>query len=347
MEKIVETIPYDRVKDIDMVRPFFGDQKIIMFDIETTGLSPLKSFTYLIGINIFTGNEWQIIQLFNDDGTSEPEMIRTFQEMLKDYDVLMHFNGDTFDIPYIQKRMQFIEHRFSISLTDNFDTLRSFDLLKYVRPYKFALGLPNLKQKTIERYIGLDRVDMFNGGQLIDVYLGYLASGDAHSRELVLRHNRDDMEGMIYLTSMLGIELMMKGEFGIADLSTRPVRGGEGIELVIKGKLNYPVIHPICNLMDGMQLDAERDEFILKLPVYYGYMNYYYGSSSKDGCIGAEGYFTRGPIDVMEKLPLYKDKPKSRQGYIMLSDNFLGEKSFVKEFSRRIISEIMHFKRKY
>ena len=346
MEKIVETIPYDRVKDIDMVRPFFGDKKVIMFDIETTGLSPLKSFTYIIGVNIFTGNEWQIIQLFNDDGTSEPEMIRVFQEMLLDADVLMHFNGDTFDIPYIQRRMQFIEHRFSISLKDNFNSLESFDLLKNIRPYKFALGLPNLKQKTIERYIGLDRIDMYNGGQLIDVYLGYLAAGDKRSRELVLQHNRDDMEGMIYLTSMLSIDLMERGDFEVTDLSTASVHGGKGLELIISGKLEHPVIHPVCNFMDGMQLDAERDKFTLKLPVYSGILNYYYGSTIKDGCSQAEGYFAPCPLEGIEKLPLYRESPKSRQSYIMLSDSFLGEKTFVKEYSRKIIRDIMHFKRK-
>ena len=51
----------------------------------------------------------------------------------------------------------------------------SFDLMKCIKPYKFALGLPNIKQKTIEKYLGIDRVDMYNGGQLIDVYLEYLS----------------------------------------------------------------------------------------------------------------------------------------------------------------------------
>ena len=158
-----------------------------MFDIETTGLSPFSSFTYIIGLNIIEDGQWKIIQLFNDDGRSEPELIRTFQSMIKDYDVLVEFNGDRFDIPYIEKRMNFIRQKFGISLTDNFRYIQPYDLMKCIKPYKFALGLPNIKQKTIEKYLGINRLDMYNGGQLIDVYLGYLATQDDKSRELVLQ----------------------------------------------------------------------------------------------------------------------------------------------------------------
>ena len=115
MEKIVEVVENDRIADYDLVKEYFGDRKVCMFDIETTGLSPVYSFTYIIGINIFEAGQWKIVQLFNDDGTSEPEMIRTFHSMIADYDVLMEFNGDRFDIPYIQKRMDTICSKFGIS----------------------------------------------------------------------------------------------------------------------------------------------------------------------------------------------------------------------------------------
>ena len=133
MEKIVEKIPAARLKGYDFISGYFKDKRVIMFDIETTGLSPMYSFTYIIGVNILVDGEWQIIQLFNDDGQSEPEMIREFMSMLKDYDVLVEFNGDRFDIPYIEKRMEMIERKFHISLTNNFSKIPSFDLMKCIR----------------------------------------------------------------------------------------------------------------------------------------------------------------------------------------------------------------------
>ncbi|MBR3042412.1 MAG: ribonuclease H-like domain-containing protein [Eubacterium sp.] len=347
MERIVETIPYDRVKDYDLASSFFGDKKICMFDIETTGLSPLKSFTYLIGINVFKDGEWQIIQLFNDDGSSEPEMIRTLHSVLEDMDVLIHFNGDTFDIPYIEKRTEMIERTYHISMVNHFRDTKSFDLLKDIRPYKFSLGLPNLKQKTIERYIGLDRVDMYNGGQLIDVYLGYLAAKDEKSRKLVLRHNRDDMEGMIFISSMLAMDKLCRGDLEITNIGTKAVPSGDRLELVITARPEKAPVKPICTSMNRVYLDSDENEIVLRAPILSGSMNYYYGNTVKDGVDCVNGFFIPGPACGMDKVPLYREKPKSKETYVMINDAFLGEKIYIKEYMTKMIKDIMHNKRKY
>ena len=347
MERIVETIPYSKVKDYDLASSFFGDKKICMFDIETTGLSPLKSFTYLIGINVFKDGEWQIIQLFNDDGSSEPEMIRTFHSILEDMDILIEFNGDTFDIPYIEKRTQMIERNFSIRMVDHFKDTENFDLLKDIRPYKFALGLPNLKQKTIEKYIGLNRVDMYNGGQLIDVYLGYLAAKDEKSRKLVLRHNRDDMEGIIYLSSMLALDMLCRGDFDVKDFSVKEVPSGDRLELVISGETRKPLVRPVSTSMDKMYLDVDKRDITLRVPIFIGELNYFYGSSARDGFDLVKGYFIQSPGSGVDGVPVYKESYRSKNLYIMINDSFLGQNTFIKEYMAKIISEIMHFKRKY
>ncbi len=344
MEKIVEIVPYEKVKAYDLASSFFGDKKVCMFDIETTGLSPLKSFTYLIGINTFKDGCWQILQLFNDDGKSEPEMIRTLHSILEDMDVLISFNGETFDIPYIEKRTQSIEKAFHISLTNHFRDTKSFDILKDIRPYKFALGLPNLKQKTIEKYIGLNRVDMYNGGQLIDVYLGYLSAGDERSRRLVLQHNRDDMEGMIYITCMLGLDKMCRGDFLVTDIGTRTVNPDGRLELVIKAKAESPLVKPVCTSMDKMYLDAEGENITLRTPIYSGVMNYYYGATVKDGMDTVNGYFIQAPKNLDDSIPLYRERPKSKESYIMLDNSFMGESAHIKEYMSKMICDIMHFK---
>ncbi len=346
MEKIIETIPNSKIENYDLIKRYFGDRKVCMFDIETTGLSPLKSFTYLIGINIYENGEWKIIQLFNDDGRSEPEMIRTFHSMIEDMDVLYEFNGDTFDIPYIQKRMNIIERKYNITLTDNFDKVETFDMLKYIRPFKSSVGLPNLKQKTLEKYIGLNRVDMYNGGQLIDVYLAYLASGDDHQKQLVLRHNRDDMEGMVYISTLLAFDLLSKGDISISGINTVMKNNSETLRLEIHFQTEYSFARPVLAVKDMIDLDISGNEGVLSVPVSEGVLNYYYGTREGDGYSSVEGYFVSGPSFVPDKLPVYKEKAKDKNYYIILDDGFLGNEDFVKDYVQKTIYDVMRYKRR-
>ena len=77
-------------------------ERILFFDIETTGLSPRASSLYLIGtIHASGADQYTITQWFADTSASEQEMLTCFLEQLEHYDGLCHFNGRTFDIPYI------------------------------------------------------------------------------------------------------------------------------------------------------------------------------------------------------------------------------------------------------
>ncbi len=78
-------------------------EEILFFDIETTGLSPKASSLYMIGVMFFDQkcNAWHIRQFFADNYKSEPGIITSFLEILGNYKYLYHFNGKTFDIPYI------------------------------------------------------------------------------------------------------------------------------------------------------------------------------------------------------------------------------------------------------
>ncbi|MCR5105236.1 MAG: ribonuclease H-like domain-containing protein [Eubacterium sp.] len=346
MEIIEEIVIPQKVQEYDMVNSFFKDKKVAMFDIETTGLSPMTSFTYIIGINVFENGKWKIIQLFNDDGKSEPEMISTFQKYLEDIDILIEFNGDTFDIPYIKKRMSAVNQKFHISLTDNFNTVETCDLLKIVRKYKYSLGLPNVKQKTVEKYLGIDRVDMYNGGQLIDVYLGYLAMRDEKSRSLVLQHNRDDMEGMIFLSSILKFEALISGDFKIEKISTEMKKNTEDLLLIINGRLEHPLNRDLFSTAYSIDVMAEENRLSIKIPVLSGNLKFYYGRSEKEGYDFCKGLFVPQPGFVTEKIPCFKYNFRDKTGYIRLSDDFLGNDENIYHYSVNICKNVMLFKGK-
>ena len=345
MEKIVEIVDSAKIEKYDMIRAYFGDKKVCMFDIETTGLSPFKSFTYIIGINVFEDGKWKIIQLFNDDGKSEPEMIRVFQSIIKEYDVMVEFNGDTFDIPYIQKRMDFIENKFHIHLTDNFRSIESYDLMKMVRQYKFALGLPNIKQKTVEKYIGINRVDMYNGGQLIDVYLGYLAMKDMRSRELVLRHNRDDMEGMILISCMLAIDFISRGLFHYKKLYTEVSPNTEKMRLCFDIQFDMALVRPLITYAYGIEIRGEGNLATIKVPVESGSYNFYLGKLEKDGCVEKEGPFVPQMDCEVKGLPAYKLRCRDKESFLLLDDTFLGNEAYICEYISNVGGKVLKYKK--
>ena len=109
-------------------------------------------------------------------------------------------------VPFVKKRLEYINRRLGKNIPDNLEGITKLDLYKMIRPFKTALGLSNLKQKTIERFVGINRIDQMNGGELINVYFNYLGDRSQKLRTLLLQHNRDDMEGMFYLIEIFALK---------------------------------------------------------------------------------------------------------------------------------------------
>ena len=146
----------------------YKKKDVLFFDIETTGLSASSSYLYLIGCIYYKENSWHLKQWFSDSIDEEKEIITLFFEFLKDYKVLVHYNGQGFDIPYLLKKVNRYKLRY------DFDSITSLDIYKEILPYKKLLAFENLKQKTVESAFGLNRLDTFSGGDLIAVYTSYV-----------------------------------------------------------------------------------------------------------------------------------------------------------------------------
>ena len=80
-------------------------EEILFLDIETTGLTASGSQLYLIGCAFYRDGNWQIKQWFAQSPEEEPELIKAFFTFAKDYSYLMHYNGNTFDLPYLKQKI--------------------------------------------------------------------------------------------------------------------------------------------------------------------------------------------------------------------------------------------------
>lgn len=177
----------------------------LFFDIETTGLSWRRSHMYLLGAVYWEKDHWTLTQWFCQKPSEEEEVLTAFSTLLDSHKCLIHFNGSSFDIPYIM-------HKFTMyELEHAWDTHTRIDLYHKFSPYKKLMSLEHMRQKDLECAAGLIREDTYSGKDLIAIYQTYLNTGDEDLLRLLLLHNREDVEGMLYLTSLHAMEALFQG----------------------------------------------------------------------------------------------------------------------------------------
>lgn len=225
--------------DFDEVAP----KDLMFFDIETTGLSPDTSYLYLIGCLYLDGDEVVHTQFFSEGIADERELIESYDELLASHRVLAHFNGQTFDIPYIERKRARLNLISSCEIvhaglnaicaplpqdTSANHVVLSFDIFKYLRGYKKFLNMSSMSQKSLEAYCGLNREDIYDGGQLIEVYGRYIATkkledlraksalqlpegcDSASLLKVLLLHNYEDVLGMLEVCRMLALPAFLR-----------------------------------------------------------------------------------------------------------------------------------------
>jgi uncharacterized protein YprB with RNaseH-like and TPR domain len=215
----------------DLFSQFGEPVSVMFFDIETTGLSAESNLIYLICAARLENGEPVLYQWFSEGAADEPAVINAFFEFTSGISLLIHFNGDTFDVPFVTKKAE--THCIPCPFSD----IKQLDLFKLIRRYKDFLGLSHCRQKDVERFLGIYREDMFSGGELIEVYKQYLGrarfdkltSGTplAHTPgsglpsmprtpseallATLLLHNAEDVEGLIKISALYPLLQILQG----------------------------------------------------------------------------------------------------------------------------------------
>lgn len=269
---------------VDYTFDGYQQEDLIFFDIETTGFAADSSYLYLIGCAYYQDNSYHMIQWFSEDIREEANLINAFFEFVKPYKVILHYNGSGFDIPYLLRKCNLL------GLDYSFQQLNSIDLYKKIYPYKKLFKLKSFKQKSIEAYLNVQREDVYDGGDLIQIYQSYL--GKKHYETLrksrdpnapvsnpseadmllhqLLLHNEDDIKGLLSISPILNY----------VDLFEKPIRilqaGIDQGSLFIQFEIsaNLPVRISYGN--DLIHLTAYKNNASLSVQVYEGELKYFY-----------------------------------------------------------------------
>ena len=168
-------------------------------DTETTGLSAgTGTMAFVVGVGFFSGDSFHVDQYFLRDPGDEPAMVEALAEQLVAFDVIVSYNGRSFDVPIIENR--FILAR----VPPPTNGIPHLDLLHSARRL-WRYHLPSCSLGTVEKEIlGVVREQAdVPGGVIPYLYRDYLRTGDAREMKRVLYHNLVDILSLVTLAAWL------------------------------------------------------------------------------------------------------------------------------------------------
>lgn len=186
-------------------------------DTETTGLGPGASiYAFMVGVGSFealpaaTGApalHYVVRQFFMRSPAEEPALLAALAHHLRDKNLIVSFNGRSFDLPLLRTRFLFNRRTLPASL-------RSPELLTQGAPHLDLLHparqlwkrrLQSCSLHNLEVHVlGVSRtVDDVPGADIPQMYIDYVRTGSAEQVQRVFYHNREDIVSTTALTTQV------------------------------------------------------------------------------------------------------------------------------------------------
>ena len=176
----------------------------MFIDLETTGLSGgAGTVAFLVGLGFFDLGAFQVRQFLLTSHAAERALLAAVSECFEGVDLLVSYNGKTFDVPMMETRWVF--HRMELP----FDGIPHFDMLHPARRlWKLRASAPGesddggCRLSTLERTLfDVRRVGDVPGGEIPRRFFHFLRTGDPRPLEPVLEHNRIDLVSLAAVTA--------------------------------------------------------------------------------------------------------------------------------------------------
>jgi uncharacterized protein YprB with RNaseH-like and TPR domain len=167
---------------------------IVFLDTETTGIHGGTGMVpFLVGVGFYQGDTFQTAQYFIRDFDEEPSMLLALSTLLRQFKLLVTYNGSTFDVPLL-------ETRFTLAKLDSpFESMAHLDLLPGARRlWRNGHGscrLVALEQKIVSFLRGPD----IPGAMIPKAYFDFLQGRGVAVMASVLKHNLHDIVSLAAL----------------------------------------------------------------------------------------------------------------------------------------------------
>lgn len=292
------------------IENFCVPRQTLFIDIETTGFHVRSSSLYMIGCAYLDEGGcrpacWQSIQWLASNYEDEAAVLNAFAAFARLYRYLIHFNGNQFDIPYLQNKMQ--QHNIHF----NFDDFEGIDIYRRLSPYKTFLKLPNCRQKTIENFVtATAREDQYTGGELIDIYHEYVLNHDEEKEHFLLLHNEEDIKGMLEIVAALAIPDLFHLPIKVTRVQAnyyKDVNQKQCSEIIMNLKLPTALPAEISYGANNCYFTGCGEEGKLRVPIYEGELKYFYSNYKE------YYYLPKEDIAIHKSVASFVDKDYRRQ----------------------------------
>jgi uncharacterized protein YprB with RNaseH-like and TPR domain len=167
-------------------------------DTETTGLAGGSgTYAFLIGVGWIGDDGFRVRQFFMRDYDEEASALHALDELLARFDVLITYNGRSFDQPLLETRFTMNRARTPFARMEHLDLL-------YGARRLFKLRLENCRLVNLENQIlGIEREGDVPGEMIPYLYFEYLRSRRAYRLAPIFHHNVLDIVSLACLTGLI------------------------------------------------------------------------------------------------------------------------------------------------
>lgn len=168
--------------------------EIVFLDVESTGVQGGTGMCpFLVGIGFFRDDQFHLVQYFIRDFDEEPSMLYALGEGLRQFSLVITYNGAAFDLPLL-------DARFTLArLPKGFEGMAHFDLLFAARRL-WRVGHGSCRLIALEReLLSFIRGPDIPGSMIPRVYFDFL-HGETSGLSKVFTHNAYDVISLAALT---------------------------------------------------------------------------------------------------------------------------------------------------
>ncbi len=240
-------------------------RRLLYLDTETTGLAGgTGTYAFLVGVGFFDGADFEVRQFFMRDLDEEPALLTALEEMFRQFDGFVTYNGSGFDLPLLETRFVLARRRFP-------GEAFHVDLLGPARRL-WSARLADCRLGTVEQHVlRFIRADDLPGALIPSVYFEYLRRKRPDELPRVFEHNRHDILSLAALTGWVADAVVRApvpdlGAEALAGLgrlleATEPERSLACYRMALEGGLRTPFRERLLlRLAHGEKRRARWDE---------------------------------------------------------------------------------------
>lgn len=170
----------------------------LFLDTETTGLAGGSgTYAFLIGVGSIGDDGFRVRQFFMRDYSEEASVLHSLTEYMAEFDVLITYNGRSYDQPLLETRYTMCRARHPFARMEHLDLL-------YGARRLFRIRLENCRLVNLENQIlGFEREGDIPGEMIPYCYFEYLRTRRAGRLPPIFRHNALDILSLACLTGVI------------------------------------------------------------------------------------------------------------------------------------------------